>query len=468
MSRSGWRCGVSAVYVLFVIASLAALGLAAAAITGGGAVSSPDFHSAAESLYAARSGIEWVKLKTAGYTTADKNKWLGLDGTRVEYAGPGGPAFVIAVRYSDPDEDPMTDDIVTVASTGFSSGAERTLEMTAPVPSPSTAIELFSDDFRAEDAPFFEDIYVFGLADGPHSAMDPYLAVTGGPGGDTEEVFTHASEPGGRRGVLVMGGKEEARLTIHTGSCFKWSRDPAVPCGGAECSASGPCQARRGIGAPVDDEGYQNYFIRIRARLLSGKGFGLYFRASYPRDESGRVDFGGLTSYAWQYDAGMGYLAPCDMMTAVAGSDGEGMFFTRRIEKGSETCGPGCSLFTARNPSPPENSWPFFCPENRTGLDFLNGWRWRSGGWTAGWRTVYIYVYKDRASVYLGREEISGRGSEHYPEPVGIIYLGSMEGLLRSGAIGVRAIEDSVVEIDYIRIYSNEADLDPGSFPGAG
>lgn len=465
--RMGSRRGVSGIYVLFLVTALAALGLAAAAIIGSGVSSSPDFHAAAESLYAARSGIEWVKRKTAGYTTADKDKWLALDGTRLEYAGPAGPAFVITVGYSDPDGDPMTDDTVTVASTGFSGGAERTIEMTSPVPAASAGMELFSDDFRAEDAPFFEDFYVFGLADGPHSDMEPYLSVTSA-GGDTGEVFTHASEPGGQRDVLVMGGKEEARLTIHTGSCFKWSRDPGVFCGGAGCSSSGPCQARRGIGAPVDEEGYQNYFIRIRARLLSGKGFGIYFRASYPRDGDGRVDFGGLTSYVWQYDAGMGYLAPCDMMTAVAGSDGEGMFFTRRIEGGSETCGPGCFLFTRRNPPPPENSWPFFCPENRTGLDFLNGWRWRRGDWTAGWRTVYLYVHKDTAAVYVGREEVSSHGSENAPELVGALRLDSKGWLSRTGDIGLRVIGDSVVEFDYIRVYGNDADLDPGSFPGAG
>lgn len=460
------REGVSALTVLILITAAAALGIAAAAITRGAQISSVDFLSSAADYYAAQSGLEWFNQITDGYTTADRDKWEALDGASRKL--PGGETFTLTVEYSDSDDDPSTDDLITVSSTGASdNGAGRTTRMTVAVPADSSGAAIFSDHFDQGDTSLFDSTYVFGSSAGAHSSITPFKTVLDAPGGDSAGEFTHSSETGGVSSVMVMGGGAEARFTISGGECLKWSMGGGdSPCNFEGCANTSQCQAREGLNLETDDEGFHNYFIKIRARFVQGKGFGVYFRASYPGENNPySIDFSGLTSYIWQYDTGMGYLPPCDMYTAVAGSDGEGMFFTRQVTGGSETCGPGCEVFQAPSPSP-DGYYPFFCPENRTGLEFLNGWRWRNQNWIYGWRTVYIYVYRNRADVYLGLEEAAGTGGENNPEHVGRVWLDHYGPALRTGGIGVRAIENSLIELDYIKIYDNDEDNDPLSFPG--
>jgi len=155
------------------------------------------------------------------------------------------------------------------------------------------------------------------------------------------------------------------------------------------------------------------------------------------------------------------------MLTAIAGSDGEGMLFTRRVSQGSETCGAECEIFSGANAGASGSSaYPFFCPENRTGLAFLNGWRWTNTNWAGRWRTIYIYVYRDRVNVYVGREEIIGHGGENDPEHVGMVYLSSVPGELITGGVGIRTIAGSLAAIDYIKVYDNSNDSNPSTLPG--
>jgi hypothetical protein len=78
---------------------------------------------------------------------------------------------------------------------------------------------------------------------------------------------------------------------------------------------------------------------------------------------------------------------------------------------------------------------------------------------------VYIYVYQNRATIYLGREEIAGPGTEDNPKFVGALLLDSITGFLPAGDIGFRIWSGGVAEIDYMIIYSNDSDNDPTSFP---
>ena len=464
------REGVSVIYALFLVSVIALLGVAAVSVMAPGHEASVDVLDSTADFYAAQSGLEWFERKTAGYTTADRDKFMSLDGAFMHL--PAGRRFTLRVEYSDPDDDRATEDLVTVTSTGSlgppsAAGNRRIVRMSSPVPAVRSGAELFSDHFDQPDTLFFNATYVFGDTASAHSDMIPYISVLDAESGDLLSEFTHSSEPGGKQSVMMMGGGREARLTAPAGLCFRWrSSGSDASCGDQECSSSAECQARKGFDPPVDDEGFANYFIKVRARVLSGNGFGVYFRASYS-GSGGTVDFGSLTAYIWQYDAGMGYLAPCDMMTAVAGSDGSGMLFTRRISGGSETCGSGCGLFMDHNPASALLPFPFFCPENRTGMETLNGWRWREFNWRSGWRTVYIYVYKNRANIYLGREEASGFGSEGDPEHIGEVYLDSVGDLLKTGDVGLRTFENSVIEVDYIKIYQNDADHDPSTLAGS-
>ncbi|MBI5814521.1 MAG: hypothetical protein HZB29_02795 [Nitrospinae bacterium] len=452
--------GLSAILAIFMIVALAAMGTAALHFVSAGQSSAVDVLRTESDFYAAQSGLEWARQVTAAYTTADRARFQALDGTFMDIATPGGPRFTLGIAYSDTDNDPDTADTVTVTS----ASATRSVTITMTVPPPSTAAYL-SDQADQGDATAFDNTYTAGTPSVAHGGMSPFASVTNQPGGDTSGVMTLQSEPGGLAGILRMGGVNEARFTIYTGSCFKWpSVSTGDPCGYAACATSGVCNARQGLNIAPDGGGYQNYFLKIRFRLVSGTGgFGVYFRASYPNQtDPYAVDFAGLTGYIWQYDPYLGYISPCSTSTAVFGNDSAGMLFTRRINLGSETCGAGCELFTA----PSGGEYPFFCPENRTGQPQLDGWMWNNTNWTTQWRTVYIYVYQNIAAIYLGRQEITGAGSETQPVLVGSAVLDSISALLKTGDIGVRTWGGSVVDIDYIQVFPNDLNYNPSTFAG--
>ncbi|MBF0634470.1 MAG: hypothetical protein HQK85_07435, partial [Nitrospinae bacterium] len=250
-------------------------------------------------------------------------------------------------------------------------------------------------------------------------------------------------------------------------ACLKWSVTGA-PCVSSQCVSDASCQARQGMNIPVDTAGFQNYFLKVRARLTtSGGGLGIYFRAEYPNQSNPlTIDFGGLSGYIWQYDPAVGYIAPCDLSSAIFASDGMGMFFARRVFLGSETCGPECGIYAAINPLPLPDTYPFFCPENRTGLPQLDGWRWTNPDWINKWRTVYIYVYRNMARIYIGRQEITGAGSETDPLQVGTVALDSVGNVFMTGGMGIRTWGGSAAELDYIMIYPNDLNYTPATFGG--
>jgi len=457
--------GVTLLAVVFLITIAAGLGLAAAWLTQSGQVSLVKTRKTYEAFYAARSGLEWAAQTADGYTTADRDRWLALDGVTMDIAGQGGPRFTLAVAYADPDNDPATADTVTVTSAGYpggqaASGAVNEMRIVFTVLPPASGA-LFADEFDQPDTAFFDANYQFAAAAGPHGAITPYTTATGAPGGDTEGLFTHPSEPGGAPGALRMGGQGEARLYIHAGGCLKWVEGGLDDvCAYPECETRSGCQARHGLDAAADEQGYQNYFIKLRARLVHGAGFGVYFRAAYPdENDPAAIDFSRLSAYAWQYDSALGYLSPCDMTTAMFGSDGQGTLASRKVFEGQENCPAQCGLFTAPGPG---GVYPFFCPENRDGLPELNGWRWTNADWTGGWRTVYLYLYRGRATIYVDRE----LGASPDPEPVATVLLDGIGAPLLSGGVGFRVWDGSLAEIDYLRIYPNDDDKDIGSFPG--
>jgi hypothetical protein len=336
--------------------------------------------------------------------------------------------------------------------------------MTITVPAPSD-VAIFNDDYDQPDLTMFDQFYQAGVSSTAHGQITPYFTVGDSPDGDTSALITHSSETGGVISVLKAGASSELRYIISADSCVKWRTSATGdPCAFPECESRTDCQARTGIDIPIDPDGYQNYFIKMRARLSNGDGFGVYFRVSYPNQgDPNAIDFGGLTGYVWQYDYRLGYLAPCDASSAVFGNDSTGMFASRKISGGSETCAGECAVFAETNPPAGSGSYPFFCPENRDGLLSLNGWRWGNNNWYAKWRTVYIYVYQNRANVYLYREEIG----TSYPEHIGLIRLDSVGTMSKTGGVGLRVLQNANVEIDYIKIYFNDDDNDPVTFSGS-
>ena len=260
---------------------------------------------------------------------------------------------------------------------------------------------------------------------------------------------------------------ETLDLMIHTGSCLKWSSTGTNGlCGGATCISSTDCQVREGINILPDNAGFANYLIKMRVRLVKGLGFGAYFRATYrAANDPTQIDFARLTSYIWQYDSASGYLPPCDLNSAIPWSDGAGIFFARKVFNGSETCGAECEVFSSPNGGPTA-SYPFFCPENIVSDPSIPGWAWGNTDWNGAWRTISIYVYQDKATIWVGREEIVGVGGESDPLQTGAISLSSVGALLSAGDIGLRVWSGSVVEIDYLAVWGNDTDNNPTTFVG--
>jgi hypothetical protein len=423
------------------------------------------------SHYAALSGLEWFRQSVKAYTTADRALIEGCNGAAKRVSGGvDGPGFTLSVTYLDPDANPTTADTVIVTSAGSSdpsspSAPRRTMKMSVTVPPPNAAY--LSDHFDQPNTATADTFYQAGSSATAHGLITPFTTIQNTPSGDTAGAVTHSSETGGVASVLRIGGANETRLMIQTGACMKWSLTGA-PCASAQCVSDAYCQARQGINIPVDVAGYQNYFMKVRMRLVTpGGGLGIYFRVTYPNQADPlAINFGGLSSYIWQYDPGVGYIAPCDPSSAIFASDGIGMFFARRIYLGSETCGPACAVYSSANPLPLPDTYPFFCPENRTGLPQLDGWRWTNANWLNSWRTVYIYVYQNMARVYIGREEIVGVGSEASPLQVGTVTLDSVGGIFMTGGMGIRVWGGSMAELDYIMIYPNDANYTPGTFGG--
>ncbi len=383
----------------------------------------------------------------------------------MEIAESDGSGFALSISYSDPDENRATADTVVVTSTGSSKVAvngahKRVVSTTITVP-PDVSGPLFSDDFDQLNVLSFDERYQIGAPANASGFMTPFTTVADAVSGDINNVFTHSSEPGGTASVLKIGGDSEARLILSAGSCLAWSvSSDSTVCDYTACSTMPGCEKRKGVDVAPDPDGYQNYFIKLRARLVAGSGFGVYFRSSYSNeDDPYLIDFGSLTGYTWQYDSGMGYLLPCDFFTMIPGSDGSGMLLTRRVENGSELCGAECGLFTAQA-SP--DTYPFFCPENKANDTLIPGWQWSNADWPGEWRTVYVYVYRDTVKIYLDREEISGGA----PALIGVVALDSIASLLPTGGIGLRTWNGSVVEVDYIEIYGNDDNNDASTYLG--
>lgn len=461
--------GLSTIFLFFMLSAVAAMGLTAARITESSFLSSPGAMKTHENYYAALSGLQWIQQATEGYTTANKDDYLSLNNRRIDYQGALAAGFSIQIAYLDDDDDPATGDTVTVTSTGSIGDPaaainRRVLVMTRTVPAPGGAA-IFDDEYDQPDLSLFDRFYQAGTSITPHGEITPYSTAGGSAGGDISGLLTHSSETGGAVSVLRLGDLLELRYIVSADSCIKWRTSPiGDPCAYQGCQNQAGCQARTGIDIPADPDGYQNYFIKMRARLLYGDGFGVYFRASYPnQNDPNAVDFGGLTGYVWQYDYGLGYLAPCDASTAVLGNDSIGMVASRKISGGSETCEGECGVFSEPNSPLDSGSYPFFCPENRTGLPSLDGWRWGNNDWLNQWRTVYIYVYKNRANVYLLREEAGLADPEH----VGLIQLDSIGTMSKTGGIGIRVLKNASVEIDYFQIYLNDDDNEPATFAGS-
>ncbi len=469
MSFMSKRRGLSIIAPLFLLVAIGSLAIAAVMITQSGGRSLGSIFESASNFQSANSGLEWVRHITSGYTTSDKAKWKSLDGASHEIAENGGARFTLGIDYVDSDNDPMTKDIVHIVSigtTGDQQGAngrrEASISVTVPVSSGSLS---FSDHFDQSTPDSFDKRYQFGQGSAPHGDMTPYPTILPYPGGDVSNLFTHSSEAGGTPSVLRMGGAGEARLIINVQACLKWNASGlAGGCDYAQCQSVNGCEARTGLDISPDGSGFQNYFIKIRARLMSGDGFGIYFRSSYANQgDPDNIDFGTLTAYIWQYDKGLGYLPPCDRFTAITGNNGMGMLATRRVQGGSETCGADCAIYQGQaGPA----TYPFFCPENESNLPVLAGWRFTEPDWLISWRTIYIYVFQSGANVYVGRQGITGAGGENQPEHVGEIDLAQVGSLLKTGDIGLRTWNGSVVEIDYINVYSNDQDNNPALFSG--
>lgn len=461
----------SAILAVLVIVAVSAFGAAALILTQAGQTTLVSARASNASHYAAFSGLSWFRQAIKGNTTADRALIEGLNGTPMRVSGGAdGPGFTLSVTYLDPDANPATADTVIVTSAGSSdpqspSSPRRTMKMSVTIPPPNAPY--LSDHFDQPSADIADTYYHAGTSATAHGSITPFTTVQGIAGGDISGYITHSSELGGMASVLRIGGPDETRLMINTDACLKWSVTGA-PCASSQCVSDASCQARQGINIPLDPAGYQNYFLKVRMRLVSpGGGLGIYFRASYPNQSNPlTIDFGGLTGYIWQYDPGVGYILPCDLSSSIFASDGMGMFFARRVYLGSETCGAECRIFSAINPLPAPDTYPFFCPENRTGLPQLDGWRWTNANWLNNWRTAYIYVYHGMARVYIGREEIVGAGSEVDPLPVGTVTLDSVGGIFMTGGMGIRVWGGSVAELDYIMIYPNDADYTPGTFGG--
>lgn len=464
--------GIALLTIIFTLGVVAILALMATSIIENQSTSAGRRLRSSTAFYAAGSGLMWARQKTGSLTTYDKAKFLALDKTTKKITPSKSERFTLSVVYVDSDNNRETDDKVTFIATGVADGAKgaikRVVEVTYTVPAPPGSSALYTNTF---DQPTVEDFdrFVFAsLSPMAHGPGDPLVTIGSGAGGDLTGAFTHSSESGGSPGVLKVTAPTygDARLMIHTGACIKQSQVSAGdPCGYSSCATVGQCLAREGLSIAEDTAGFVNYFIKLRVRLLIGNGFGVYFRASYQNmTDPNNIDFATLTGYVWQYDAGFGYLSPCNFSTAAPGSDGFGMFASRRIENGSERCGAGCSVFSA--PSGTPSVWPIFCPENKPTTPTLPGWGWGNNNWWPNFRTVYIYVFQNKATIYLGREEISGQGSESAPELVGTIFLDSVAGLLTTGDIGFRIWSGGVAEIDYLVIYPNDTDLNPATFPG--
>lgn len=464
------RCG-SAILAVLALVAVSVFGAVALILTQAGQATLVSVRASTASHYAALSGLEWFRQNVKAYTTADRALIEDCNGVSKRVSGGvDGPGFTLSVTYLDPDGNPATADTVIVTSAGSSdpsspSAPRRTMKMSVTVPPPNAAY--LSDHFDQPNTATADNFYQAGSSATPHGLIAPFTTIQGTPGGDTAGAVTHSSEAGGVASVLRIGGANETRLMIQAGACMKWSVTGA-PCASAQCVSDAYCQARQGITVPVDTAGYQNYFLKIRMRLVTpGGGLGIYFRVTYPnQDNPLAINFGGMSSYIWQYDPGAGYIAPCDPSSAIFASDGIGMFFARRIYLGSETCGPACAVYSSANPLPLPDTYPFFCPENRTGLPQLDGWRWTNANWVNNWRTVYIYVYQNMARVYIGREEIVGVGSEASPLQVGTVTLDSVGGIFMTGGMGIRVWGGTVAELDYIMIYPNDANYTPGTFGG--
>ncbi|MBI4665455.1 MAG: hypothetical protein HY751_03490 [Nitrospinae bacterium] len=460
--------GMSALLVVIIMAGITSLGLAALMVSSASFAPPADTGRSVTAFYAAQSGLEWFRQRVSGYTTSNRQIIENLDGTTMRL-GQNGPEFSLTAVYVDADSNPQTDDIVTITSTGRWAAGDgnfsRTVSTSLTIPAGGSA-PYFMDSFDQPDTDVMDTYYETGQASAAHAVVTPYATVTTQSGGDTLNLITHPSEPGGIASILKITAQGDTRLLIHTAACFKLNTLGAGdPCAYAQCQSAAGCFARQGINIAPDQAGYQNYFIKTRVKLVSGAGFGLYFRASYPSQaDPNLVDLGGLTGYIWQYDMNIGYIAPCDTFSAVFGNDGAGMLLTRKVFMGSETCATGCEVFNSQNP---DTTYPFFCPENRTGLTALNGWRWGNGNWTGLWRTVYIYVYQNMASIYLGLEEITaGQGSETQPYLVETVLLDSAGTAIATGDIGIRAWGGSVILMDYFAIYPNDLNYDPSTFSG--
>jgi len=456
--------GSTAIMALALVATGSALGLAVLAMVGSSQTASVRVGEGYAVYYAAMSGLEWVAQATDGFTTSDKSRWLSVDNSTVMI---GKTGFTISITYSDSDNSPLTADTVNVVSTGFAgdpaSSSIRVLTSMINVPAPGQA-PVFSDHYDQPDASFFDSSYQFGQATGYHGDMTPYRSANQGAGGDNDGLFTLSHEQGGSASVLKMGGSGEVRYFIPSESCLKWRTSPdGDPCSYPECASSADCQARQGMDLAQDTDGYHNYFIKVRAKLMSGAGYGVYFRATHPnQNDPNTIDFGGISGYVFQYDSGMGYIAPCDLSTAILGSDGSGMMFTRKVSGGTETCPVECGIFNTIIPPPPSGSYPFFCPENRTGQPYLDGWRWTNADWVGNWRTIYIYVYRNMADIYLDREQTNGPSIES----VGKVQLDGVGSELKTGGVGLRVWDSSQVFIDYIRVYPNDDNKTPATFTG--
>ncbi|MBF0292191.1 MAG: hypothetical protein HQK86_08555 [Nitrospinae bacterium] len=465
-SRSG-----SAILAVLTIVAVSVLGLAALALTQTGQSALMSERASSASHYAALSGLEWFRQAVQGYTTADRAVIENLNGVSMRVSGVAdGPGFTLSVAYVDADANPATQDTVIVTSEGSAnpqspSAPRRAMKMSVSIPPPNTPY--LSDHFDQVDTSTADMYYHAGTSATAHGSITPFTTVQNMSGGDVTGAITHSSEPGGLTSVLRIGGANETRLMINTDACLKWSVTGA-PCVSSQCVSDASCQARQGMNIPVDTAGFQNYFLKVRARLTtSGGGLGIYFRAEYPNQSNPlTIDFGGLSGYIWQYDPAVGYIAPCDLSSAIFASDGMGMFFARRVFLGSETCGPECGIYAAINPLPLPDTYPFFCPENRTGLPQLDGWRWTNPDWINKWRTVYIYVYRNMARIYIGRQEITGAGSETDPLQVGTVALDSVGNVFMTGGMGLRTWGGSVAELDYIMIYPNDLNYTPATFGG--
>jgi hypothetical protein len=291
----------------------------------------------------------------------------------------------------------------------------------------------------------FDSAYTFGASTTAHGGFTPtrYADSAG------RVTFTGTS-------LQLAANGADARFTLHTGACLKWS-SVTGGCGlGGSCVSTPTCQARTGAAIAPDASGYVNYIILLRAKLLAGPGYGVYFRANYLNQSNpDTINFGGLTGYQWAYDYYAGYFSPCSLATAIPGSDLLGLLFTRRIDNGSEVCGRSCGVYRTRAAGVVE--YPFFCPENRSTAIPLPGYNWANADWVTQWRTMLIFVNQGRAEIYLGREEITGMGSEVAPTLAGVVDLLTVGTPITSGDIGVRIWGSSVMEIDRIALYP----LDP-------